>query len=258
MFEAHSATPCLETHFVSGDRYRAVSARHSPRQNHLLATLPVEDYARLLPSLERVPLPVGWSVHSTGELEKYLYFPTAGIVSRSCITENGASTEIAITGSEGVIGLALFLGGQSTPSQATVLSAGYAYRLRASLLKSELERNGQLPRLLLRYTLALVAQTGQIAACNRHHSVGQQLCRWILSCIDRLPSNELVMTHELIAQMLGVRRESVSAAAGRLQKAGLIRYFRGQIAVVDRPRLEAQTCECYAVVKREYDCLLHA
>ena len=256
MLEQYSCRPYPDTRFASGGRKRAVSAPHTPRQNHLLAALPVADYECLLPDLEPVPLPVGWTVHDAGDREEYLYFLTAGIVSRFYVMEDGASAEFAVTGSEGVIGVALFLGGASTPSEAVVVSAGYAYRLRADLLKNELEHDGPLRRLLLRYTQALIAQTGQIAACNRHHSLEQQLCRWILSSLDRLPSNELTMTQELIANMLGVRREGVTAAAGKLQKAGLIHYSRGHIAVLDRPRLEAQTCECYVVVKREYDRLL--
>lgn len=235
---------------------RALFAQHTPRQNQLLAALPPEDYARLLPALQPVPLPLGWTVHSAGEREKYLYFPTAGIVSRFYVMEDGASAHFALTGSEGVIGVASFLSGESTPSQAVVLSAGHAYRLAAHLLKAEFEHDGVLPQSLLRYIQALIAQTGQVAVCNRHHSLEQQLCRWILSSLDRLPSNELTMTHDVIAEMLGVRRESVTDAAGRLQKAGLIHYSRGHIAVLDRARLEAQVCECYAVVKREYDRLL--
>jgi CRP-like cAMP-binding protein len=256
MLEGHSFAPCAETHFVFRDRNRAVSVLHTPRQNHLLAALPPADYERLLPNLEPVPLPLGWTVHGAGDRRNYLYFITAGIVSRFYVTENGASAELAVTGNEGVIGVASFLGGESTPSQAVVVSAGYAYRLRADLLKDEIEHDGPLPRLLLRYIQALIAQTGQIAVCNRHHSLKQQLCRWILSCLDRLPLNELAMTHELIARMLGVRREGVTEAAGKLQKAGLIHTSRGHIAVLDRPRLEAQACECYTVVKREYDRLL--
>jgi CRP-like cAMP-binding protein len=251
-----SFQPYPETCFASKDRERAVCAQHAPRQNRLLAALPPEDYERLLPDLEPVPLPLGWTVHRAGDREKYLYFLTAGIVSRFYVTQNGASAEIAVTGSEGVIGVASFLGGESTPSQAVVLSAGYAYRLGANLVKNEFEHDGPLPHLLLRYTLALIAQTAQTAVCNRHHSLEQQLCRWILSSLDRLPSNELTMTQELIAHMLGVRREGVTEAAGKLQKAGLIHYSRGHIAVLDRPKLEAQVCECYAVVKREYDRLL--
>jgi CRP-like cAMP-binding protein len=216
----------------------------------------VEDYERLLPDLEPVPLPLGWTVHRAGDREQYLYFLTAGIVSRFYVMENGASAHFAITGSEGVIGVTSFLGGESTPSQAVVLNAGYAYRLGAALLKNEFERDGPLARLLLRYTQALLCQTGQIAVCNRHHTLEQQLCRWLLSSLDRVPSNELTMTQELIAHMLGVRREGVTEAAGKLQQAGLIHYSRGHIAVLDRPRLEARVCECYAVVKREYDRLL--
>jgi CRP-like cAMP-binding protein len=245
-----------ETCFASTDRKRAVFAQHMPRQNRLLAALPVEDYERLLPDLEPVPLPLGWTIHGANDREQYLYFLTAGIVSRVYVMENGASAEFAVTGSEGVIGVASFLGGESTPSQAVVLSAGYAYRLGAGLLKDEFNHNGRLPHLLLRYTQSLITQMAQTAVCNRHHSVEQQLCRLILSSLDRLPSNELTMTQELIANMLGVRREGVTEAAGKLQKAGLIHYSRGHIAVLDRPQLEAQVCECYAVVKREYDRLL--
>ena len=250
--------PYPEKRFASRDRKRALFAQHTPRQNQLLAALPPEDYARLLPALQPVPLPVGWTVHNAGDREKYLYFPTAGIVSRFYVMEDGASAHFALTGSEGAIGVASFLSGESTPSQAVVLSAGHAYRLGAHLLKNEFEHDGVLPQLLLRYIQALIAQTGQVAVCNRHHSLEQQLCRWILSSLDRLPSNELTMTQDLIAEMLGVRRESVTDAAGKLQKAGLIRYSRGHIVVLDRPRLEAQVCECYAVVKREYDRLLRS
>ena len=214
------------------------------------------DYERLLPELEPVPLPLGWTVHGAGDRERHLYFLTAGLVSRFNVTLSGASAEFALTGSEGVIGVASFLGGESMPSQAVVLSAGYAYRLGADVLKHEFEHDGPLAHLLLRYTLALIAQSGQIAACNRHHSLEQQLCRWLLSSLDRVSSNELTMTQELIAEMLGVRREGVTEAAGKLQKAGLIRYSRGHIAVIDRPHLEAQACECYRVVKREYARLL--
>jgi CRP-like cAMP-binding protein len=251
-----SFRPYPGTQFASRDRARAVSAPHTPRQNHLLAALPVEDYDDLLPDLEPVPLPLGWSIHGPGDREKDLYFLTAGIVSRFYVMQNGESAEFALTGREGVIGIASFLGGESTPTQAVVLSAGYAYRLRADLLKKEFERGGPLQHLLLRYTMALVAQTGQIAVCNRHHTLEQRLCRWILSCLDRLRSNELTMTQELIADMLGVRREGITGAAGNLQKAGLIHCARGHIAVLDRARLEAHACECYAVVKREYDRML--
>jgi CRP-like cAMP-binding protein len=254
MLGQHSLRPYAETRFSPRDREAAASAQHAPRQNLLLAALPLEHYERLLPDLEPVPLPLGWTVHGAGDREKYLYFLTAGIVSRFYVTESGASAESAVTGSEGVIGVASFLGGESTPSQAVVLSAGYAYRLGTNLLNNE--HDGPLPHLLLRYTQALIAQTGQIAVCNRHHSLEQRLCRWILSCLDRLPSNELTMTQELIADMLGVRRVGVTRAAGKLQRAGLIHASRGHIAVLDRPQLEVQACECYAVVKREYERLL--
>ena len=246
-----SFRPYPETRFASRDWKRAVSAPHTPRQNHLLAALPAEDYERLLPDLEPVPLPLGWTVHRAGDREKYLYFLTAGIVSRFYVTVNGASAEFAVTGNEGVIGVASFLGGESTPSQAVVLSAGYAYRLGADALKNEFMRSSPLRHLLLRYTLALITQSVQIAVCNRHHSLEQQLSYWILSCLDRLPSNELSMTQQQIADMLGVRREGVSAAAGKLQQSGLIHQSRGHIVALDRSQLEARACECYAVVKRE-------
>jgi CRP-like cAMP-binding protein len=233
-----------------------VSALHTPRENRLLAALPIEDYERLLPHLQPVALPQGYVLHRAGDRESGVYFVTAGLVSRVYVMQDGASAEFAVTGREGVIGIASFLGGQSTPSQAVVLRAGYAYRLATGRLKGELERDGPLSRLLLRYTQALIVQTGQIAACNRHHSLEQQLGRWILSCLDRLGSNELVMTQDVMARLLGVHRQGVTHAAGKLKRAGLIRYTRGRIAVLDRPRMEAQACECYAVVKKEYDRLL--
>ena len=239
---------------AGGNRVRP--ARHTPAHNQLLAALPTGDYWRLLPDLEFVPLPPGWAVHGAGDPEKYAYFITAGIVSRVFVTGSGTSKEFAVTGNEGVIGVASFLGGERTPSRALVLSAGYAYRLPADTLMHEFEHDGPLPRLLLRYTEALIAQIGQIAACNRHHTLEQRLCRWILSCLDRLPSNELTITQEVIANLLGVRRESVTEAVGKLQKSGLIHCSRGHIAVLDRNRLEAHACECYAVVKGEYDRLL--
>jgi len=247
-----------ETRFASRDRKPVLSAQHSPRQNHLIAALPQEAYERLLPNLEPVPLPVGWIVHTAGDPERHLLFPTEGIVCRVYVTESGESAHLAVTGSEGVIGVASFLGGESTLSQAVVLSAGYAYRLGADVSKYELAHEGTLMHLLLRYTLALIAQTAQIAVCNRHHSVEQQLCHWLLLCLDRSLGNDVPMTQELIANMLGVRREGVTEAAGKLQKAGLIHYRRGHITVLDRPRLEAHACECYAVVKREYDRLIPA
>jgi CRP-like cAMP-binding protein len=235
---------------------RAASVPHTPKQNHILASLPLQDYARLLPELELVALPLGCTVSHAGECEKHLYFLTEGIVSRLYVTADGESAESAITGREGLIGVALVLGGTSMLSQVVVLKAGYAYRLREGQLKNEFKHKGELLPLLLRYTLALLRQTGQIAACNRHHSLKQKLCRCILSNMDHLPSNDLAMTHELIANLLGVRREGVTEAAGMLQAAGLIRCCRGHIAVVDRPLLEAQVCECYALIKREYDSLL--
>ncbi len=256
MLEQHSFQPYPETRFLSLHTKRVVSAPHAPRQNHLLAALPREDYERLLAHLELVPLPLGGTVYGPGVRQNYLYFLIAGIAIKQHITANGASTGCAVIGSEGVIGTSMLLGGESTPCQTLMLSAGYAYRLRADLLKHELEHNGSLLHLLLHYTQALLTQIAQVAACNRHHSVEQQLCRWILSCLDRLPSNELAMTQERIAEMLGVRRESVTGGAGALQRAGLIHYRRGHIAVLDRPRLEARVCECYTVVKREYDRLL--
>lgn len=239
-----------------GEAIRAAPALHAPRQNRILAALPPKDYGRLLPLLELVPLPRGWVVHGPGVRQDHVYFPIAGIVSRSQVMLDGARTEFCVTGREGVIGIASFLGGESAASAAVVLAAGHAYRLRADLLRAEMGRGGLLPQLLLRYTQALMAQTGQIAACNRHHSLEQQLCRWILSSLDRSPSNELAMTQEQIAEMLGVRREGVTQAAVRLQRAGLIEYKRGRIAALDRPRLEARACECYGAVKREYERLL--
>ena len=222
----------------------------------MLAALPAADYERLLANLEFVKLPLGLVVFESGSKLRHLYFPASGIVSLLYAMENGASTEIAVIGDEGVVGIALFMGGESTPSRAVVQSAGYGYRLKAAVLKSEFARGGPLQHLLLRYTQALIAQMTQTAVCNRHHAVDQQLCRWLLLSLDRLPSNELSMTQELIANMLGVRREGVTEAAGRLQDAGLIRYRRGHITVLDRPKLEARVCECYAVVKKETDRLL--
>jgi CRP-like cAMP-binding protein len=239
-----------------GNGSDSVPAWHAPRQNHLLAALPQQAYERLLPHLEPFPLPLGWAVHDAREPEQYLYFLTAGIVSRFCVTELGASAEFAVTGNEGVIGIAAFLGGESVPSQAVVLSAGYSYRLRADQLNHEFEHDGPLPRLLLRYIQALIGQVGLISACKRHHTLDQRFCRWLLSCLDRIPTNELALTQGLIADMLGVRREGVTEAAGRLQRAGLIHFSRGRIAVLDRAALESRGCECHGVLKREYDLLL--
>lgn len=225
-------------------------------QNHLLAALPANDYARLLPELEPIAMPLGWVVYESEGRLGYVYFPTTSIVSLLYVTENGASAEIAIAGSEGLVGISLFMGGESTPSRAVVQSAGKGYRLRASVVKQEFALGGELQNMALRYTQALITQMAQTAACNRHHSVDQQLCRWLLLSMDRLPGNELKMTQELIANMLGVRREGVTAAAGHLQAAGLIHYSRGHITILDRPGLEKRACECYGVVKLEFDRLL--
>ncbi len=256
MLELRSYQPCPEPLFTFMHGQRAAWAQHTPRQNRLLAALPREDYERLQPALEPVPLPLGCAVHRSGDREKYLYFLTAGTVSRICVTQSRQQAELSVIGSEGVIGIALLLGGESAPSQAVVLSAGCAYRLGADQLKEEFKRGGPLQHVLLHYIQALIAQIGQIAVCNRHHSLEQQLCRWILSNLDRFGSNALTTTQEMIAEMLGVSRGGVTEAAGKLQKAGLIQCSRGRIAVLDRPRLEARACECYAVVKREYDRLL--
>jgi CRP-like cAMP-binding protein len=229
---------------------------HHPRQNHLLAVLPDSDYERVLPQLELVPLPLGLAVYESGRGQGYVYFPTNSIVSMLYVMEDGSSAEIAVVGNDGLVGIALFMGGETTSSRAVVQSAGHGYRLKAAALKKEFERGGELQHLLLRYTQALITQMAQTAVCNRHHSLEQQLCRWLLLSLDRLPSNELRMTQELIANMLGVRREGVTESAGKLQKDGLITYSRGHITVIDRPALEKRVCECYAVVKKEMDRLL--
>jgi CRP-like cAMP-binding protein len=229
----------------------AAAKPHSPKMNQLLAALPRDDYERLRPQLEPVLLPLGWAAYESGMPIGHLYFPTEGIVSLLSVMGNGQSAEIAVTGKEGVVGIAMFMGGESTTSRAVVQSAGRAYRLPASALQQEFERGGELQHLLLRFTLALMTQMSQTAVCNRHHTLEQQLCRWMLLSLDRLPSNELIMTQVLIANMLGVRREGVTEAAGRLQCAGAIHYRRGHITVNDRPKLETRVCECYGVVKRE-------
>lgn len=227
-----------------------------PRQNHLLAALPTEDYERLLPQLELVPMPLGMVLYESGSELHHVYFPTTAIVSLLYVMLDGASAEIAVVGNEGIIGVALFMGGETMPNRAVVQSAGHAYRLKGQSLKQEFNRSGDLQHLLLRYTQALLTQMAQTAVCNRHHSLDKQLCRWLLLSLDRLSSNELNMTQELIANMLGVRREGVTEAAGKLQKANLIEYHRGHITVLDRTGLEARACECYAVVKKEFDRLL--
>jgi CRP-like cAMP-binding protein len=229
---------------------------HSPAQNHLLAAIPSAEFERLSPHLELVEMPLGQVLYESGGRLDHVYFPTTCIVSLLYVLENGASAEIAVVGYEGILGISLFMGGETTPSRAVVQSAGFGYRLKAPLLKQEFNRAGPVLRLLLRYTQALITQMTQTAVCNRHHSIEQQLCRWLLVSLDRLSSNSLKITQELIANMLGVRREGVTEAAGNLQRAGLIRYNRGHIEVLDRPRLERAVCECYAVVKVEFDRLL--
>ena len=230
----------------------------TPRGNHLLAALPAAEWERWLPRLEHVDLPLGKVLYESGATLTHVYFPTTAIVSLLYVLESGASAEIAVVGTEGIVGISLFMGGGSTPSRAVVQSAGKGIRLSSELMKKEFERAGPVMHVLLRYTQALITQMSQTAVCNRHHSLDQQLCRWLLLSMDRLQGVELVMTQELIANMLGVRREGVTEGAMKLQKAGLIRYARGHITVLDRPGLEKRTCECYAVVKKEYERLLPA
>src|SRR5271156_2535768 len=227
-----------------------------PRQNQLLASLPDEEWTRWSPVLERVDMPLGSVLYEAGVELPYVYFPTTAIVSLLYVMENGASAEIAVVGNEGIVGISLFMGGDSTPSRAVVQSAGRGFRLRAQIMKDAFNQAGAVLHLLLRYTQALITQMAQTAVCNRHHSLDQQLCRWLLLSLDRLEGNQLVMTQELIANMLGVRREGVTEGALKLQNAGLIRYARGHITVLDRSGLEKRSCECYAVVKKEYDRLL--
>jgi len=231
-------------------------ASHNPSQNHLLAALPTAEFDRLASHLELVPLPLGEVLYEPGEELKHAYFPTTAIVSLHYVTESGASAEPAGVGNEGVVGISLFMGGDSTPSSAVVQTAGHGYRLEARRLKEEFKRGGLMQHLLLRYTQALITQVTQTAVCNRHHSVEQQLCRWLLLTLDRVSSKELVMTQELVASMLGVRREGVTEAAGKLKAAGLISYRRGHISVLERGGLETRVCECYAVVKKEIGRLL--
>ena len=241
----------------SADRvHMAAPVGHSPHQNHLLDALPASDFERIASHLELIPLNLGDVMYESGGRMRYVYFPTTAIISLLYVMEDGASAEIAIVGNEGILGIALFMGGNTTPSRAVVQSAGQGFRLKADLIKVEFEHYGPTMHLLLRYTHALITQMAQTAVCNRHHSVDQQLCRWLLLSLDRLSSNELSMTQELISNMLGVRREGVTEAAGKLQAAGLIRYGRGRITVLDRPALEARCCECYQVVKTEFDRLL--
>lgn len=230
--------------------------KHHPTQNHLLNALSVEVQQRLFPHLELVAMPLGKVLYESGDVPRYVYFPTDCIVSLLYVMVNGSSAEISVVGHDGLIGVALFMGGESTTSRALVQSAGYSYRLLGHRMKEEFNRHGELLHLMLRYSQALITQMAQTAVCNRHHSIDQQLCRWLLLSLDRLKDNHLIMTQELIANMLGVRREGVTEAAGRLHKKGVINYSRGHIVVTDRPKLEQLSCECYAVVKAETDRLL--
>ena len=238
------------------DVHLPMPLNHDPRQNHLLAALSGEDYQRVSSQIKLVPLVLGEVLYESGSRQRAVYFPTTSIVSLLYMLADGASAEIAVVGNEGIIGVSLFMGGETTPSRAVVQSAGHAYRLPGKVLKEEFTRGDAMQHLLLRYTQALLTQMAQTAVCNRHHSLDQQLCRWLLLSLDRLAGDELVMTQELIANMLGVRREGVTEAAGHLQNAGLIKYSRGRITVLNRSGLEARTCECYAVVKKEFDRLL--
>lgn len=233
-----------------------MNSTHSPQQNHLLAALSPADFEPLSARLELVPMPLGQMLYEPGTQLRHAFFPTTSIVSLHYVTETGASAETAGVGNEGVVGISLFMGGETTPSSAVVQTAGHAYRLERQWLQQEFNKAGALQRLLLRYTQALMTQMAQTAVCNRHHSVEQQLCRWLLLTMDRVPSRDLIMTQELVASMLGVRRESVTEAAGNLQNAGYIRYRRGHIGVLDREGLETRTCECYSVVKKELTRLL--
>ena len=229
---------------------------HAARKNHLFAALPDDEWQRWLPRLEAVEMPLGQALYEPGRTLDHVYFPTTAIVSLMYVMENGASAEIAMVGNEGIVGISLFMGGESTPSRAVVLSSGQGFRLPADAIKDAFTRSGAVMHLLLRYTQALITQMAQTVVCNRHHFLDRQLCRWLLLSLDRRQGNELVMTQELIAHMLGVRREGVTEAALKLQAAGVIRYARGHISVLDRVGLEQRSCECYAVVKKEYDRLL--
>lgn len=251
-----SGWPILINTKVLLAHHQPVPIAHDPTENHLLAALDPEVRERIFPHLQLVGMPLGKVLYESGDTLRYVYFPTDSIVSLLYVLVDGASAELAVVGNEGLIGIALFMGGETTLNSAIVQSTGHAYRLNGQRLKDEFHRHGTLQALFLRYTQALITQMAQTAVCNRHHSVDQQLCRWLLLSLDRLSSNKLTMTQELIANMLGVRREGVTEAAGKLQKLGVIRYSRGQITVLDRPRLEQLSCECYAVVKKETDRLL--
>ena len=233
-----------------------MAASPKPTQNDLLRALSAAEFKRLAPHLEPFPMPLGHVVYESGRILDHVYFPTSAIVSLLYVMEDGASAEIAVVGHEGLVGISLFMGGETTPSRAVVQSAGQSFRLAARYLREEFGRSGSMQQLLLRYTQSLITQMAQTAVCNRHHTLDQQLCRWLLLSLDRLSGSELLMTHELIANMLGVRREGVTEAALKLQASGLIRYSRGRINVLDRSGLEGRTCECYGVVKKEYDRLL--
>lgn len=233
-----------------------MTSLNNPRQNQLLDALLIAEYDRLFPNLELIKLPLGKVLCESGGKLSYVYFPINSIISLLYVMENGASAEIAVVGNEGILGISIFMGGETTPSRAVIQSEGYAYRLKARFIKNEFNRAGPVMRLLLRYTQALIAQMSQTAVCNRHHSIEQQLCRWLLLSIDRLGGDELHMTQELIANMLGVRREGVTEAAGKLQRDGLIDYKWGHIKILNRPALEKRVCECYQVVKTEFDRLL--
>jgi CRP-like cAMP-binding protein len=228
----------------------------NPRQNWLLAALGDAEWKRFAPHLQPVAMPLGEVLYDPGAKPSHVYFPSTAIVSLLYVMENGASAEIAVVGNEGLVGISLFMGGQSTSSQAVVQAAGHGFRLDARILLQEFNRGGAVLHLLLRYTQALITQMAQTSVCNRHHALDQQVCRWLLLTLDRLHSSELVMTQDLLSNILGVRRASISDTAGRLQKDGLIRYERGHISVLDRPAIERRACECYAVVKKEYDRLL--
>lgn len=227
-----------------------------PSQNRILAALPKVDYERLLPDLELIPMPLGWTMSESGDHVNYLHFPISGIVSLIYVLEDGSSSEVALVGNEGMVGISIFMGGESMPSSTEVQSAGFAYRLSRKIMKREFSLGGQLQHFALLYTQALICQTSQTAVCNQHHSLEQQLCRWLLMSVDRLHEDELSITQEMIGNLLGVRRESVTENVGQLQKDGLIEHTRGHIKVVDRPKLEQRVCECYEVVKQEYGRLL--